>query len=237
HIVREANVWYSLEHANLVSLYGVSLDTERERISLRSPWIPFGELGRYLKECESPDRLKLVQGIVRGTEYLHSKNLVHGDIRGRNVFVDSDGNAKLADFDISRLPGHLLETISSMGYHSQYRWMAPERIHPTLNGLTERTAYSRASDVYSVGMTILEIFTGRVPFQGSLDFVVLKGIINGLRPPNPGPAATEKGLSPELWKIMQACWDRDPAKRPNISVISQTIQSERRYSLHYTSTI
>ncbi|EJU03709.1 kinase-like protein [Dacryopinax primogenitus] len=221
YIVREANVWFGLAHPNVLPLYGVSVDAERRGISLILPWIENGDLTMYLKNCPDPDHLKLARGVIRGVKYLHSQDVIHGDIKGSNVLVDGRGTPLLTDFGLSRLPEDLLnvgDTTTSFGFGA-LRWMAQERLDPTSYGLSTRTSYSRAADVYALGMTLFEVFTGPVPFYDSPELFVLREVPNGLRPTHPGPDATAKGLNSQLWEFMLACWDRDPGRRPILSMI------------------
>ena len=78
--------------------------------------------------------------------------------------------------------------------------MAPEL-------LSESAPASFASDVYAFGMTVYEVVTGKVPFEGIWVYGVPAAVLNGVRPECP------ESVSGELWELLQACWHQNPAQR------------------------
>ncbi|KZT50975.1 kinase-like protein, partial [Calocera cornea HHB12733] len=129
-IVRETNVWLTLQHENVLQLLGVAVCATTQRIWLVSPWIVRGSMKQYLKDDPEADCMVLSRGLVQGVAYLHSMGVVHEDIRATNVLVDSSGQPLLADFGLSRTMEQLPppgDTTTSMTDGS-LRWMAPERL-------------------------------------------------------------------------------------------------------------
>ncbi|KAG8967635.1 hypothetical protein FRC03_009664, partial [Tulasnella sp. 419] len=103
---REMDVWRRLDHPNIVPMKGYILDSESdENPSLVSPWYSNGNMLEYLSRNPFADRKKLVRQVAQGLIHLHNQSpaIVHGDIKGGNVLIDSNGNAALADFGLSQI--------------------------------------------------------------------------------------------------------------------------------------
>ncbi|OJA21366.1 hypothetical protein AZE42_11892, partial [Rhizopogon vesiculosus] len=128
-IRREAYVWISLSHDNILSFEGI-VDDFGQLPALVSPWMENGSLNVYLKKVfpslSDHRKSQLVQQVAAGLCYLHGKDVVHGDLTGTNILVDDSGNLRLADFGLSMIvteSGNL--TFGSL-QTGNTRWMAPE---------------------------------------------------------------------------------------------------------------
>ena len=98
------------------------------------------------------------------------------------------------------------------------RWLAPEIIKPP-HGTT--AVESKPADVFAFAMLAIEVFTGRLPFEGKGNSVAAKRILNGVRPEFP-QNAEDVGLTVPMWDFLQRCWDGDPTKRPKIDEVVTT---------------
>ncbi|KZO99058.1 kinase-like protein, partial [Calocera viscosa TUFC12733] len=177
-----------------------------------------GDVSRYLRNNPNADRLDLLRDIAQGLSYLHSLRppLVHGDLRARNVLVRDSGQACLADFGLSRLllDVQASESSESSACRGNPRWLAPERLDPNKYGTTHIGSLTPAADVYSFGMVLYEIYTGRLPFHESLyHFDVARKVLEGQRPLHSGNRSTERGPDP-IWDIAQDCWKDSWRERP-----------------------
>lgn len=93
--------------------------------------------------------------ILEGLHYLHSHRIVHRDIKGANILIDNNGIAKLADFGAAT---NLIQSDDNpKSLHGTPYWMAPEVIH--------QTGHSRQADIWSLGCTVIEMFTGKPPWN------------------------------------------------------------------------
>ncbi|KZT50980.1 hypothetical protein CALCODRAFT_488275 [Calocera cornea HHB12733] len=142
-----------------------------------------------------------------------------------NVLVDARGEPLLADFGLSRFTEELPPAGDATTglYQGSLRWMAPERVQPATFGLAAGAAQSTASDVYSVGMTMYEIFTRRAPFDNKRDLDIIQMLVRGVRLDHPGHDAIIRGMNPRLWEFMWDTWDFDRTKRPRLDVALQTV--------------
>ncbi|XP_044417604.1 cysteine-rich receptor-like protein kinase 6 isoform X2 [Triticum aestivum] len=149
-----------LHHRNLVRLVGVCLE-EQEKI-LVYEYMPKRSLDTILfdseqnKELDWRQRFKIVNGIARGLQYLHQDSqlkIVHRDLKASNILLDFDYNPKISDFGLAKLfRGDQSEDVTSR-IAGTYGYMAPE--------YAMRGQYSIKSDVFSFGVLVLEIVTGR----------------------------------------------------------------------------
>jgi son of sevenless-like protein len=97
------------------------------------------------------------------------------------------------------------------------RWFAPELLQQT-------GPVSTYSDVWSFGMLCLEVLSGQPPYaKFNRDVAVLREVDNGRPPDHPGRIATQNGLSDQMWKVMQMCWNLKPEARPSITEVKNAL--------------
>ncbi|KAJ7233175.1 kinase-like domain-containing protein, partial [Mycena rebaudengoi] len=101
---REALVWQNLHHPHILPLIGIDRDTFSHSLCMVSPWMAYGTVLQYLNEHGRSNVDKLLFEVVQGLQYIHSCNIVHGDLRGANIFITHDSSACLGDFGLSRFP-------------------------------------------------------------------------------------------------------------------------------------
>ncbi|CAE6489763.1 unnamed protein product [Rhizoctonia solani] len=219
---RELYTWSSCKHPNVLQLLGLAIF--RGRIGMVSSWVDHGTLPRYLNNTENPDRCDLCTQICDGLAYLHSVGIVHGDLKGANVLVLTDGTPVLTDFGSAMFLGRGLQfTETTRQGGLTIRWAAPEL-------LQESGRSSVAADVYALGMTMLEVMTGKAPYYGKTTFVIVSLMNQKKQPERPIqqiPINSRDG--DKFWKLLTACWAYEPSERPSaaeITVIMRTITPE-----------
>jgi hypothetical protein len=145
----------------------------------------------------------LVRQIAEALEAVHAHGIVHRDLKPGNILLDTTGQALLSDFGLAQLAGdaeHLTAEGLMVGTPA---YMAPEQVDPDMG-----TA-GPLSDVYSLGVVLYQMLTGRLPFQGTPQLIIRQ--IANQAPPS--PAQLRADLDPSLVAIMQKAMARRPADR------------------------
>ncbi|KIO28526.1 hypothetical protein M407DRAFT_53151, partial [Tulasnella calospora MUT 4182] len=195
---RQMNIMRSLRHPNILPLFGVCRFEADLPPYLISPWMKYGDVRNYLKEFPgTADKLKLIHEVAIGLQYIHSLGILHGNLNPTNVLVNIDHRVRLTGFSLSKeLQGETKNTNSND--HTQcLRWWSPETIRSK--------TLSEQSDVWSWGMTALEILSGEYPYKQAdsrleVFDLVLKGEI-------PGPEQYHPQMAKErIWTLIQECW-------------------------------
>ncbi|KAF8129139.1 ankyrin repeat-containing domain protein [Mycena galopus ATCC 62051] len=220
-ICREALVWRDLHHPHILTFIGIDRETFPS-LALVSPWMEHGTVLHYLDRHgrANVDKLdvwkyhntvvQLFQ-IAQGIEHLHSRNIVHGDLKGANILINDDWTACLADFGLSAFTDVTSTRSSTQRAGSAY-WMAPELIDPDrFNCKFVRTP---ATDVYAFAC----LYTGRPPFSELLDVVAMLRTLDGKRAQRPPGPPT---MSDALWQNITEYWTADPAARPSSQIVAQ----------------
>ncbi|PFH53649.1 hypothetical protein AMATHDRAFT_54876 [Amanita thiersii Skay4041] len=224
---REARVWHTLIHPNVLPFLGVARNLGSS-VALISPFCTSGNISKYLDDSPQANRLDLIRNVARGVEYLHSRDVIHGDIKGPNILVTDNGMAVLCDFGRSRIINHRGFTTAFAG---SARYMAPELISPAIPATESDVGdedfdpsqyMSKKSDVYSFSMVGIEILSGERPYPKiRSEHRVLVRIPEGLR-----PARQEYTLSEQhgmIWQILEQCWVAEPSQRPTMSSIVEEL--------------
>jgi serine/threonine protein kinase len=154
---QEVRAWQELRHPNVLKLYGVCQAAPDVNFFV-CEYASRGSLAEFAASPSSssssdlkPLTWKFLYEAALGLEYLHERGIIHGDLRCSNILIGNDGMAKLSSFGSTEVATHPRSVVRSM------RWQAPE----VLKG---RPA-SRESDVYSLGMCILEAESGKQPWS------------------------------------------------------------------------
>ncbi|KAJ6570716.1 kinase-like domain-containing protein [Mycena sp. CBHHK59/15] len=222
HFCREALVWQHLNNPYILPLIGIDRESFPLSHCMVSPWMEHGTVLTYLDNHGRANVDKLLSEIAQGLQYLHSRNIVHGDLRGANILITHDWSACLADFGLAVLSDATTSKRTSNRAGS-VRWMAPELIDPDYFG--HHFARTPASDVYAFGCVCLELYTGRPPFSDLSEMAAMFRIIKEERPERPSgnPAITDT-----LWRLAQECWVENPARRPVTDVVVEMHMNKRK---------
>ncbi|KAE8147123.1 cytokinesis protein sepH [Aspergillus avenaceus] len=183
-------------HPNIVKYHGFVKSAETLNIILE--YCENGSLHSIAKNFgRFPENLVglYMSQVLYGLLYLHEQGVIHRDIKGANILTTKEGLVKLADFGVaSRTTG--LNEASVVG--TPY-WMAPEVIE--LSGATT------ASDIWSLGCTVIELLEGKPPYHSLQPMPALFRIVNDDHPPLP------QGASPAVKDFLMQCFQKDPNLR------------------------
>ncbi|KAJ7266685.1 kinase-like domain-containing protein [Mycena rebaudengoi] len=228
-LLQEVLTWVYLKHIYVLPFLGLDKQSfEGYPPCIITPFMRNGTMKDFVKNRRGTLTDKQVDLLLfetaQGLAYLHSQNIVHGDLRGGNVLIDSGEHAQLADFGLAVVTDATTGTTSTT-QRGSLRWMAPELLNHELE--SKRT---RASDVYAFACLCVEIYTGEQPFWNVMhDGRVLVQVLNEIRPLQPsslGPPDGTRAMSDELWAIVEACWTHEPSDRPDMDkVVSELINA------------
>ncbi|KAL5611884.1 hypothetical protein BROUX41_000545 [Berkeleyomyces rouxiae] len=198
-IESEIDLLKNLHHDNIVKYIGFVKSTDCLNIILE-----YCENGSLHSICKAygkfPENLVGVYmtQVLQGLQYLHDQGVIHRDIKGANILTTKDGTVKLADFGVSTSTLASGQDKEAQVVGTPY-WMAPEIIQ--LSGA------SPASDIWSVGCTVIELLQGRPPYHNLAAMPALFAIVNDDHPPLP------EGISPAARDFLMQCFQKDPNLR------------------------
>ncbi|KAJ6459915.1 kinase-like domain-containing protein [Mycena sanguinolenta] len=218
---REALVWQSLKHEYILPLIGIDRETFPLSFCMISPWMRHGTVLQYLDRHGRADVDKLLLQVAEGVGYLHSKKIVHGDLRGMNILVSDNSSACLADFGLTRVFAASTDT-SSTNHAGSTRWWAPELMQPSAFGF-DRFKRTPNSDVYALACVCVELHTGLPPFFGAPEASVIFKVTAGERPARP-----DTSMSDDLWALVTAAWAQSFRDRPDITMIIGRMRTNAR---------
>ncbi|XP_062268891.1 tyrosine-protein kinase JAK2a [Platichthys flesus] len=231
---REIEILKSLQHENIVQYKGVCYSAGRRNLRLVMEYLPYGSLRDYLtKHKDHFDCKKLLHyasQICKGMNYLAIKRYIHRDLATRNVLVESEMRVKIGDFGLTKVLPQDKEyyTVREPG-ESPIFWYAPE-------SLTE-SKFSVASDVWSFGVVLYELFTcndkncsppavfmdkmGNEKQGQMIVYHLIDLLKQGYRLPAPD------NCPKEIHKMMADCWNKDPGLRPTFKTLINSVESVR----------
>lgn len=226
---RERQILAGLDHPNIARILdGGNTDDGRPYYVME--YIDGKPLRDYCTRVEAdiPTRLKLILEVCDALEHMHTQGIVHRDIKPGNILVTADGRVKLLDFGIARttateLTGGGPQTIVATPGYSSPEQMAGEDA-------------GRASDIYSLGVVLYELLTGRLPFIDADGRPSLGAQIAAEAPKPPSQVGHVDGLKkttrvrtirPDLDRIVQKVLQREPLRR--YKTVAQLAEDIRHY--------
>ncbi|EHA8588586.1 putative Serine/threonine-protein kinase HT1 [Cocos nucifera] len=226
---QEVSVWHKLDHPNVTKFIGatmggrdLSIQTENGHLGIPSnvccvvvEYLPGGALKTFLiknrrRKLAFKVVIQMALDLARGLSYLHSKKIVHRDVKTENMLLDKSRTVKIADFGVARVeaqnPHDMTGETGTLGY------MAPE----VLNG----SPYNRKCDVYSFGICLWEIYCCDMPYPDlSFSEVTSAVVRQNLRPEIP------RCCPSSLANIMKRCWDANPDRRPEMDGVVAMLEA------------
>ncbi|KIJ11223.1 hypothetical protein PAXINDRAFT_171836 [Paxillus involutus ATCC 200175] len=218
-LLREASVWAQLSHKNILPLYGVTYEFGLLP-SLVSSWTSNGSLEQFLgaNDLLMPQKINMLTQIADGLEYLHSKDIVHGDLTNTSVLINDDGDPCIVDFGLSSML--LEEEVPYSNMIGNIRWAAPELFEDRSGQSVKPTV---TSDLYSYGWIMFRILTGRPPYHWLTSAAAV--LAAKIRPQDPLQWDPNNTQLPEIcMKLIEDLCSFNPAVRPSLVTSRDTLQ-------------
>ncbi|EPS74340.1 hypothetical protein M569_00412, partial [Genlisea aurea] len=210
---QEVNILRKVRHKNIVRF--ICACTRPPLLCIVTEFMRGGSVYDFLHKQKGvfnlSTLLKIAADVSKGMTYLHQNNIIHRDLKAANLLMDENETVKIADFGIARVQ---IQSGIMTAETGTYRWMAPEII--------EHKPYNHKADVFSFGILLWELLTGKLPYSKLTPLQAAVGVVQqasaGLRPKIP------KHGNPMLVELLQRCWQQEPSLRPEFTEIMVALQ-------------
>ena len=196
----EAQSAAGLEHPNIVNIYDVGSENGMHYIVME--YVEGITLKTYIEkkgQLTFKETVSIAIQVARGIEAAHNKGIIHRDIKPQNIIISTEGKVKVTDFGIARAASSNTISADVMG---SVHYASPEQAR---NGFVDGK-----SDIYSLGIVMYEMVTGRVPFDGDTTVAVA---IQHLQEEIVAPSAYAPNLPISMEKIILKCTQKNPDRR------------------------
>lgn len=207
--VREARLMASLHHEHLMPVYdtGAAMVEGVPRYYIVMPYLGGGTLRARIRRGPVPLReaCRHLNEIAGALDYIHAQGIIHRDIKSSNVLLDDDRHCYLADFGIARSNTENTQMTSTGNVLGTVDYIAPELFE------TDRKADLR-SDLYSLGVLLYEMVTGRLPFVGENQLAI---VTMHITQPPPPPGNFVPAIPPSVERVVLRALEKRPEARYN----------------------
>ncbi len=200
---REVRVARQVSHRNVCRVYDIGETDGRHFLSME--YIKGEELSSLLRRIGRLPQDKAIQiarQICAGLASAHDVGVLHRDLKPSNVMIDEHGNARLTDFGLAGLAEEFREDEKHAGTPA---YMAPEQL--------EGGTFTVRGDIYSLGLVLYELFTGKRAFEAATLGDLVKLRRNDTTPTTPSEIV--KNLDPAIERVIGRCLQKDPVRRPS----------------------
>ncbi|KAK8962657.1 Serine/threonine-protein kinase HT1 [Platanthera guangdongensis] len=225
---QEVAVWNKLDNSNITKFVGASMGTTELKIPSNGQtllpsraccvvleYVAGGTLKQYLikhsrRKLPYMVVIQLALDLARGLSYLHSKKIVHRDVKTENMLLTTSRNVKIADFGVARVEAQNPKDMT--GETGTLHYMAPE--------VLEGKPYNRKCDVYSFGICLWEIYACDMPYYNLTFSEVSHAVVHqNMRPEIPRCCPSSLG------SIMKRCWEANSEKRPEMDEVVRLLEA------------
>jgi len=201
---QEARALAKLNHPNIVQVY--DFIEHRNRMWMAIELVEGGDLASYIEErgvLTVPEACRLGAGIAEAVAFAHGRGVIHRDLKPLNVLLADESSPKVADFGLAKLAEGGVDTLEGTVMGSPH-YMSPEQ--------AEGGAIGCGTDIYSLGVILYQMLSGRVPFEGEIASVLAQHI---RKPPRRlRQVAPDNNIPPRLEKLVLAMLAKSVDDRP-----------------------
>lgn len=219
--IKEINTIANLRHPNIVLYMGSSLT--KTDCYMISEYITKGSLFDYIhvnkKTLSEIEQISIAYEIALAIRYLHSRKILHCDLKSSNILLDENMKVKIGDFGLSKLVNIFNES-ENKGRLGTPHWMPPE--------VMNKGAYLEASDVFSYGMIVWELISNEIPYYGMTPSQIIGHVADFkkiVEPPLYGNSS--------LRKLVKNCLLYDSDKRPSFNQIIKFLENALQKSINH----
>lgn len=203
----EVRLTREISHPNVCRVYdfGEINNAQGHHVFLSMEYVDGEDLSSLLKRIgrlPEDKAIQIARQICTGLYAAHELGVIHRDLKPANIMLDGRGNARIMDFGVAGLLSDLVAKGDIASGTPAY--MAPEQL--------ARQGVSKKSDIYSLGLVLYELFTGKPAFQVESMQQLRASRESGTRPTNPSDHV--RTLDPAVETVILRCLEPDPAKRP-----------------------
>ncbi|KAF9977726.1 hypothetical protein BGZ73_005089 [Actinomortierella ambigua] len=212
---------------NVIKCWGVTWIASARVYGMVLQFAAYGSLRDFLREhftrLDWHRKIRLAKDVAQGLRFIHEEDVCHHDLHSRNVLIDQNKRALITDFGLSRNQPQDEMRQHSAGPRGVVPYISPERL--------SSASFNHSSDIYSLGVIMWELTSGHPPFSnnGEAPFMLAFHILGGLR------ETVVEGTPEEYAALYQRCWDKDPAARPCLDEIINSLDRmllvQRSYSV------
>ena len=204
-IESEIGILKQCRHPDIVGYYGCCRKSEND-LWIFMDYCEHGSLATLISHLPSKclsqiQAVSILSHVIKGLEYLHTLNVVHRDIKSANILINAAGEVKIADFGISKQ----LSSIEALSVLGTPHFMSPEAV--------DGQPVSTSTDIWSVGITLIEMVEGKPPHHDKPAVQVMYAILCS----DPPTLQEPQRFSPEFSSFIAACLLKDESKRPSAS--------------------
>jgi hypothetical protein len=202
---QEARVLAKLNHPNIVQVY--DFIEHGGRMWMAIELVEAGDLASFLKSRGSlpaPEAAWFGRQMADAVAFAHDRGVVHRDLKPLNVLLADDHTPKITDFGLAKLTEGSVHTVEGTVMGSPH-YMSPEQ--------ADGRPVDNRADVYSLGVILYQMLTGRVPFEGDIASVLAQHVRKP--PPPPRKVAPDNQIPPKLERLVLAMLAKKPDDRPD----------------------
>ncbi len=215
---RELRLGRSLQHPHLIRIHEL-IETEMG-VALAMEYLPGGSLAeRLAKEGPfSPAQVEDVAlHVLEALAYLHAHDIVHRDVKPANILLDEEGSLRLADLGVAKSLAPAADATRTVLTPGSPAYMSPEQI--------QNVEVGPPSDLYSLGVTLYELLTGKLPYEGKSTYEVATGHLTG---EFPSPRLARPDCPRWLARFIRRLMEKRPEDRfPNAEAALKALETRR----------